>query len=149
VIPEASGLEGDLAAMPPAERAEFLSHHYKQQQLEELVTAESQAFRGCAWTGGIFSAGFSLVWIGEFLGQRRLHARLFPAGVPDWLEAISGLMALAGGLMVLFSGLPGILRLFRWIGAMRARRRLGRVVVMPAASFERGKAAEKGGVSPK
>lgn len=142
LIPEASGLQGDLAAMPPAQRAEILSHHYKQQQLEELVTAESQAFRGCAWTGGIFSVGFSMTAVGGLLSDYLLHGHLFPSGIPSWLEAIGRLMASVGGLLVMFSGLPGIVRLSRWIGAMRARRRLGRVMVMPAATFQRDKAAE-------
>jgi hypothetical protein len=132
LIPEASRLQGDLAALAPAERAELLSHHYKQQQVEELVTAESRAFRGCAWTGGIFSGGFAMVWIGEFLSHYFFHRHLFPSGIPNGLEASGGWLASAGALLVLFSGLPGIFRFFRWIGAMRARRRLGKILVPPA-----------------
>ena len=140
LFPEPSGQDGELAALSPAERAEFLSHHYKLQQVEELTTREAQAFQGCAWRGGFYCAGFTLSAISSHLvGRFRLLS-----GAPDWVHGIVGLLGVIGALLCLGFLFPAILGFFRWVFAMRDRRRLGRVVVMPAATFEGGKAGGKG-----
>ena len=115
-----------LAGLPLGKRAEFLSHHYKQQQLEELVTAESQAFRGCAWTGGLHAAGVSLGVVGSLVTSAGASSNLV------WLGVIGMVLSSLGGLLVLLFTIPAIYRFFKWIGRMRARRRLGTVQVLPA-----------------
>jgi Flp pilus assembly protein TadB len=137
---EPSGQDRELAAMSPAERAEFLSHHYKLQQVEKLTTKEAQAFQGCAWTGGFYCAGFTLAaGSSHLIGRSRLLS-----GAPDWVHGIVGLLGVIGALLCLGFLFPAILGFFRWVFAMRDRRRLGRVMVMPAAALERSKAGESG-----
>ena len=135
---EPSGQDRELAAMSPAERAEFLSHHYKLQQVEELTTKEAQAFQGCAWRGGFYCAGFTLAAGSSYLvGRSRLLS-----GAPDWVHGMVGFLGVIGALLCIGFLFPAVLGFFRWVFAMRDRRRLGRVMVMPAADFESGKAGE-------
>lgn len=138
-FPEPSDQDRELAAMSPAERAEFLSHHHKLQQVEQLAGAEAQAFRGCAWRGGFFCGGLALAFATEYLLE---HAGIVLAA-PEWVQVIVFLLGAAGALLIFGFLIPAILGFLRWIVAMRDRRRLGRVMVMPAAHYERGKADKK------
>jgi len=140
VFSEPSAQDRELAAMSPAERAEFLSHHYKLQQVEELTTKEARAFQGCAWRAGFYCAGFTLAVASRYLtGRSRLLS-----GAPDWAHRIVDLLGVIGALLCIGFLFPAVLGFFRWVFAMRDRRRLGRVMVMPAATFEGGKAGGKG-----
>lgn len=140
VIPAANEDARFIATLGPAERAEFLSHHYKLQQVEELATREARAFRGCAWRGGLYCAGFTMAaGSSHLVGRSRLLS-----GAPDWVHVLVGLLGVIGALLCLGFLFPAIFGFFRWVFAMRDRRRLGRVVVMPAAAFERSKAGESG-----
>ena len=139
LVPDASENEHFIAKLSPGERAEFLSHHYKRQQVEQLAGAEAQAFRGCAWRGGFFCGGLALAFATEYLLE---HAGIVLAA-PEWVQGIVFLLGAAGTLLFLGFLVPSILGFLRWIVAMRDRRRLGRVMVMPAATFERSKAGER------
>jgi hypothetical protein len=139
VIPEAGGEEGFIATLDPAERAEFLSHHYKLQQVEQLAGAEAQAFRGCAWRGGFFCAGLTLAMASEYLLER---ARIVLAA-PEWVQSIVFLFGMVGTVLIFVFLVPAILGFLRWVVAMRDRRRRGRVVVMAAADFKGDKAGKK------
>ncbi len=139
MIPEATGEKHFIATLDPVERAKFLSHHYKLQQVEELTTRETQAFQGCAWRGGFYCAGFTLAAGSSHLVGR---SRLF-SGAPDWVHGIVGLIGVVGVLLCIGFFSPAIIGFFRWVFAMRDRRRLGRVMVMPAATFE-SREGEKG-----
>ena len=140
VIPAATEDARFIATLGPAERAEFLSHHYKLQQVEELTTRETQAFQGCAWRGGLYCAGFTLAaGSSHLVGRSRLLW-----GAPDWVHGIVGLLGVIGALLCLGFLFPAIFGFFRWIFAMRDRRRLGRVVVMPAAALRHGPVTGEG-----
>lgn len=140
LIPAATEDARFIATLGPAERAEFLSHHYKLQQVEQLVGAEAKAFRGCAWRGSFFCAGLSLAFATDYLLE---HAGIVLAA-PEWVQWILFVLGAAGSLLVFGFLVPAILGFLRWIVAMRDRRRLGRVMVMPAAALERSKAGESG-----
>jgi hypothetical protein len=138
LIPAATEDARFIATLGPAERAEFLSHHYKLQQVEQLADAEAQAFRGCAWRGGLYCAGFTLAAGSSLVRRSRLLS-----GVSDWVHEIVGWLGMIGALLCLGAFFPAILGFFRWVFAMRDRRRLGREMVMPAATFE-SREGEKG-----
>ena len=70
------------------------------------------------------------------------HAGIVLAA-PEWVQVIVFLLGAAGALLIFGFLIPAILGFLRWIVAMRDRRRLGRVMVMPAAHYERGKADKK------
>jgi hypothetical protein len=139
LVPDASENEHFIANLSPGERAEFLSHHHKLRQVEELTTRETQAFGGCAWLGGFCCGGFTVAAVSSHLVSR---SRLL-SGTPGWVYDIVGWLGVIGALLCIGFFFPAIIGFFRWVFAMRDRRRLGRVMVMPAATFERSKAGEK------
>jgi hypothetical protein len=73
----------------------------------------------------------------------------FSSPLPEWLYALVWLIGVAGALLCVGFLVPAIFGFFRWVGAMRARRRLGRVMVVPVATLKREMAAEKNGNTPK